>query len=564
MKCIRCGKEFDEGIFCPVCGQRCDEPEFQNNKEELLEEDMMLYTMSDSDMKQEESNDAERDGIIAKKKRPVILSIPIIFLVGFFTYGIGAIIMGIIRLKKYPEKLISSIVIMAIWGSVLLISVAGILGTPRSETKMAATNANDSASKRNDDTLNGKNGKEAKEITNNDIYETISEWQESGFSLIKLGFPKNMVELSSVHNIEAVYTDKNDKKSDIIAEVEFQEEGYQYYLKFIYAYSEEEDDWYAKDIEKCRGTEWVMSQPTDKEIADFFIEKEAKGEYSYSDLVINEREQEYTTFTAKASCTVSSLEGNKQADYIFEWEWEDEEWDYVKMLEPEPSRFKPIDKPNEDFIAEFISQEEASFLQNDDGRKRKIELVGEDWNKTDEDDSYLYECLRIENTRLVETRQNMEAEIKFNGETGYWDYENVFWNYDENIEKIYTIDGTWEGVEYETFEASWKYVVEILSVDLEDNAITINSWCEFTTGDGEPEKTQVCNGEKMTQRQGEYTIPVGGYIVEHTASKGMNFTYEFVEEEGKLFINEEADILYLSVQNPKMSIVLGVEMSLVE
>ena len=68
----------------------------------------------------------------------------------------------------------------------------------------------------------------------------------------------------------------------------------------------------------------------------------------------------------------------------------------------------------------------------------------------------------------------------------------------------------------------------------------------------------------MTQRQGEYTIPVGGYIVEHTASKGMNFTYEFVEEEGKLFINEEADILYLSVKNPKMSIVLGVEMSLVE
>lgn len=71
---------------------------------------------------------------------------------------------------------------------------------------------------------------------------------------------------------------------------------------------------------------------------------------------------------------------------------------------------------------------------------------------------------------------------------------------------------------------------------------------------------QVCDKEKITFKDGEYAIPVGGYSVDHNASDGMDFTYNYIVEQGKLFVNEENETVYLSVQNPKMSIFMGIEM----
>lgn len=570
MKCTKCGAEFDEGMFCPECGQKYEELDVQNSDDIILQE--ISVVDRNIDLMENEGEKHREENIFPVKKKPIILSIPVIFLVGFFTCGIGALIMAIVRLKKYPERKKSNIIILAIWGIFLLLTIWRLCitsglemsnsntlnGIVDSETDM--TNKSEEISN-NDDTGN-VDGKKAKEVTNKVIYETILEWQEIGFDLTELGFPKNNVDESSIFHIEAIYTDKNDSKSDIVAEVEFQEDGYQYYVNFMYGYSEEDRELYAKDIEVCRGKEWVIMQPTDKEILSILIEKEAKDEYDYSDITIEQREQDYTAFMAKTTCTIASSEGIKKADYILTWNWENENWNFNQIQEPIPSQFEPLGDPDNAFITEFISQKEETLLQEDERIKSRIELIEENWDSAE--NIYSYKFLQIKSAQLTETNQNMEVKIRFDEETGYWDYENVLCQYDDELQKIYTIDGTWEGLEYETFEASWKYVVEILSIDPDNNEITINSWCEFMADGSEMEKTFVCNEEKIVSRNGEYNIHVGGYIVDHTASNGMNFTYKFIVEDGKLFINEEKDVMYLSIQNPEMSIALGVEMFLRE
>ena len=516
-----------------------------------------------------------------KIKNPFLLSIPFIFIVGLFTCGIGAFIMAILRLMKYPDRRKSSIVVLILWGIFMLLMIGGRLAVSDSsedthtvsgtvsETSDKPEDADAGLPDESEKIVNDKSTDKEKEtgkekISGEAIYAAIMEWKTDGFHLAGLGFPKNDIEMSSIFHIETNHKDKDDEQSDLIAEVEFQEEGYHYYLDFIYGYAEE-GGWYVKDVEECRGDEWVMVQPTDKEISAMFLEKEANGdEYKYTDLKIEQRQQEYTTFTAGTSCKVSSAEGTKSVFYVFTWNWENERWNFEQMQEPDLSVFEPLKEPDEGLVSEFISQKEKEVYGENDNEKRQIELVSQDWDNEENEYAYLYKYVRVENSDLVEERQNMDVSIRFDNETGYWDYESIRIQYDEETQKIHTISGIWEGLEYETYEASWSYIIEILSVESDNNAITINSWCEFTPNGGETEKTSVCEEERLTARNGEYVIPIGGYIVSQTASSGMDFTYKYIVDNGTLFINEESDVMYLSARNSQMSTFLGIEMHLRE
>lgn len=576
MKCIRCGTEFDEGVFCPECGQKYEGIEIVEGEEAVPEMDVIPYAESDDGI------DLQLyDGDLSEVKKPFLLSIPVIFIVGLFTCGVGAFIMTILRLMKYSERRKSSIVLLAIWGVFLLLVIGGKLAAPdpSADTNTASMmdsealdqpqdleveeeTADKAAQAAREKSVENVKKTGAGEISREEIYAAIMEWEAAGFRLTELGFPKNDIELSSICHIETEHKDRDDDQSDLIAEVEFQEEGYHYYMDFIYGYAEEEG-WYVKDVEECRGDEWVMAQLADKEISAMFLEKEANGdEYKYTDIKIEQKQQEYTTFMAETSCKVSSTEGTKSVFYVFTWNWENERWNFEQMQEPEPSVFEPLKEPDDGLISEFISQSEQEVYGENDSEKGQLELVSQDWDNAEDEYAYLYKYVRIENSDLVEKRQNMDVSIRFDRETGYWDYESIRIQYDGEPQKIHTISGIWEGLEYETYEASWSYVIEILSVEPDNNAITINSWCEFTPNGGETEKTSVCAEERLTARNGEYVIPIGGYIVSQTASNGMDFTYEYVVDNGTLFINEESDVMYLSARNSQMSTFLGIEMHL--
>lgn len=556
MKCKKYGSEFEKGLFCPECGQGYEDKRMLKSEEEGTNVDGNSFS---------------------EEKNPILLSIPVIFLVGLLTCGIGSIIMAIVRLKKYPERRKSSIAIIVILIVFFLLVICSALTDSQTETSATMEEnrstmdeisdldtelRNETKEASNDRSIGRSNETGPVKITDKEIYAVLSEWQASGLKLTELGFPKNDVALSSISHIETAYADKSDPQSNLVVEVEFQEDGYHYYFDFIYGYSSEDEEWYAKDVEKCRGNEWVMLQPTDKEISLMLLEKETNDEYDYSDIVIKQKGQDFFTFTAEVSCTVTSTEGIKSTNYIFIWIWENEIWNFVQIQEPEPSLFEPLKEPDDSYAINIISKKEEELLKEDDGRKKRIEFITKDWKNTDEEYSYMYQYLQIVNSNLVETRQNINMEIRFDRETGYWKYENIDCEYSENFQKIYTIEGIWEGLEYETYEASWKYIVEILSINPDNQEITINSWCEFSPNGGEVEITSVCNEEKVAVRNGEYIIPVGGYIVDHVASKGMDFTYKYVVEDGMLFINEESDIMFLSVSNSQMSIFLGIEMQL--
>lgn len=423
-----------------------------------------------------ESIGQTRENSVPKAKTPIILSIPVIIVVGICTYGIGSIIMIILRLKKYPERRKSNIAILAVEAFFILMIVFGIVISiyQKPETQVTL----ESTDKISDEVLNSENVSD----------KTISLKRNSA-----------------------------DKSNEI------------------------------------------ELQPTDEEISSLFMEREADDQYIYSDIIIEQKKQEDTLFTAKLKCSVKSSEGIKNAEYMLTWNWGDEGWNFDQIHKMQSSLFAPLHEPDDNFVTDCILDKEL-LLQSGESQEGRIELVDKNWVNADEEYSYIYQYLQIESTKLFETRQKIEAEIKFNQETGCWDYENVLWKYDDKIEKVCTINGIWKGVEYETYEASWKYIIEILSADSDDGTIVINSWCEFTRSDGEVDSIQVCDKEKITFKDGEYAIPVGGYSVDHNASDGMDFTYNYIVEQGKLFVNEENETVYLSVQNPKMSIFMGIEM----
>ena len=556
-------------------------PEFSKNVEEVKAVDFKKEIMTAKLLKKRLPAIAQTNQM--QTKTPIILSIPVILVTGIFTYGIGSIIMIIFRLKRYPERRKSNIAILGVETLFILKIIFGIVINfdHNSETQVVlestdnisdeATNSENVSDKTinfeknledepneiklqpTDKEISSLSEIEIKEITNEVIYETILDWREEGRSLIDLGFPKKEVELASIYHINVIYGNENNSQSDTVAEVEFKEEGYHYFLNFVYTYLEENAEWNARDIEVCRENEWVMLQPTDEEILSVLTEKMRNDKYDYSNITIEQKEQDYTSFTAKASGTIASSEGTKKCEYILKGNWENEKWNFGQVQEADLSKFEPIIEPNDSFVEEYL-------LQENEIMGSEIELVEKNWGSEDDEYSYIYKYQQIKKEKLIQTRRNVEVEIKFDSEIGEWDYENALIQYDNEFQEAYAIEGVWEGVENETYEASWKYVIEILLLDFDTNEITINSWCEFISGDGEVTKSIVCDNEKVELQNGEYNVPVGGYIVEHTPSAGMDFTYNYIVEDGKIFINEESGEMFLSVQNPKMDIFLGVEM----
>lgn len=453
---------------------------FQTSRETISGEhiEQNLLFNSESGLNGYENQTQRNEKI--KKKKPIILSIPVIMLVGLFTCGFGSLVMSIIRLKKYPERKKSSIVVLGICVCVLLIIIWGIFSDSQQKTESYV----------------------AAEATNNISDETINP-------------EKNLEVVSDENRLQPTN------------EETVQEE--------------------------------IKSLPTDEEICSLFLEREANDQYVYSDVTVEQKEQSGTSFTAKVKCLVESTEGNKSAEYTLTWNGENERWNLDQIQEVPGSEFIPLHEPDDNSMLESVLDKEMS-AQIDDGKEKRLEMIGGNWVNTDEEYSYMYQYLLIEDTQLFETRQTLEAEIKFEGETGCWDYENALCKYKGEKEKVCSISGIWEGVEYETYEASWKYIIEILSADSDDSTIIINSWCEFAPNGGEVERVQVCENEKVGFKNGEYDIPVGGYIVDHNPSDGMDFTYNFIIEQGKLFADEESETVYLSVQNPEMNILLGIEM----
>ncbi len=315
-------------------------------------------------------------------------------------------------------------------------------------------------------------------------------------------------------------------------------------------------------LESQKETEEVIVPLTDEEIISTFMANRPQEGIDYSDVVIKETDQTNASLLAKISCTTATAEGIKEEEYTTTLKWEDGEWVCDQIEEMGHSLFKPLSEPEDETVTNYIVSQMGDSSLHEEGTPA-IELIEKDWADK-EAGTYLYKYQQIEKSGLVGTRQNIEAEVKFDRENGYWDYDAISSRLDDKLQKIYILEGTWEGEEYETYEASWKYVIEILSVDSDNNAITINSWCEFASSTGVVEKTTVCEEETIMCGNGEYAIPVGGYIVDRTASDGMDFTYNFIIENGKLFVNEENEGVFLSVPNAKMSIFLGIEMARTE